>query len=180
MIIAGIAIIVLTAVILLAMGRTPICECGTIELWHENAFDSGSSQHLSDWYTPSHVSHGVLFFAGLWLVAGRMTLGMRALAALAIESAWEILENTDFIITRYRETTIALDYFGDSVINSVSDIVFMALGFFLAARLPIWVSIAGVIATEIVAALVIRDNLTLNVIMLLYPFESILAWQNGG
>ncbi len=179
MVVAGIAIIAVTAAILLAMGRTLICKCGTIELWHPNAFDAGSSQHIADWYTPSHMVHGVLFFAILWLVARRMPLGLRALAAILIESGWEILENTNYIINRYRETTIALDYFGDSVLNSVSDILFMLLGFFLAARLPVWVTVTLAIAAEVIAAIVIRDNLTLNVLMLIHPLDFVLSWQSG-
>ncbi len=175
----GVVIIAVTAATLLAMGRTLICKCGTIELWHPNAFDSGSSQHIADWYTPSHMIHGVLFFAILWLVARRWPLRVRALVAILVESGWEILENSDFIINRYRETTIALDYFGDSVLNSVSDIAFMLLGFFLTARLPVWVTVSLAIAAEIVAAIVIRDNLTLNIIMLIYPLDWVLAWQSA-
>jgi len=116
----------------------------------------------------------------LWLVLPRISVGPRALAAIIIEGGWEILDNTNFIIDRYRETTIALDYYGDSVLNSVSDLGFMLIGFFLAFRLPVWATILIAIVFEVVVGLVIRDNLTLNVLMLLYPLESVLRWQSGG
>jgi hypothetical protein len=135
---------------------------------------------LSDWYSPSHIVHGFLFFAGLWLVARRWPLERRFLAALVIETAWEIVENTPLIINRYREETAALGYTGDSVLNSMSDIAMMIGGFLLARRLPVWASVAVVLVLELVPLFVIRDNLTLNVWMLLAPNEAIKAWQSGG
>jgi hypothetical protein len=175
----GVGLIAAAAVVLLAMGRVPICTCGTVKLWTGEVFSADNSQHISDWYTPSHIVHGVLFFGLLWLLARRLPLGARALVAIAIEAGWEILENSPIIIDRYRAATAALGYTGDSVLNSVSDILFMVVGFFLAARLPVWASVALVLALEIFTAVMIRDNLTLNIIMLLWPLDAIRNWQLG-
>ena len=178
------AIIALAALALYLMGRTPICTCGTVKLWHGVVQSSENSQHLSDWYTPSHVIHGFAFYGLLWLAA-RMTgwtwpPGLMFLTALFLEAGWEVFENTDSIIGRYREATISLDYYGDSIINSLADILAMALGFFLAARLPVSAIVAIAVAAELFTGVMIRDNLTLNVIMLIWPLETVLHWQNSG
>ena len=140
---------------------------------------SENSQHLTDWYTPSHVIHGIAFYALLWLVARRMPVGSRFVLALALEAAWEVLENTPMVINRYREATIALDYYGDSVINSVADIGAMVAGFWLARAAPVALSLGFVVVMELFVGYMIRDNLTLNIIMLLYPLDAIKRWQGG-
>jgi hypothetical protein len=179
--IACIGIIAAAAIILLLMGREPICKCGYVKLWHGVVVSSENSQHLSDWYSPSHVIHGFIFYGLLWLLSRfvPMSIGVRLILAVAIESSWELIENTNFLIDRYRSTTVALDYYGDSVINSVSDILFMVLGFFLASRLPVWLTVVIAVALELFVGYVIRDNLTLNVVMLLWPVDAVLQWQAG-
>ncbi|GGE96008.1 DUF2585 domain-containing protein [Stappia taiwanensis] len=177
--VVALVLIAATAAILLAMGRVPICTCGEIKLWTGDVISSDNSQHLSDWYTPSHIIHGMIFYALFHYTLPRVPLGWRAVGAILIEAAWEILENSPIIIDRYREATIAVGYVGDSVINSVADILWMLVGFWLAANLPWRVTLGLALAMEAVAALVIRDNLTLNIIMLLWPIDGIRAWQSG-
>jgi uncharacterized protein DUF2585 len=167
-------------VTLLQMGQVPICKCGYIKVWHGTVFSSENSQHISDWYTPSHVIHGFAFYGLLWLVGRRWPLGLRLVLAIAIEAGWEIFENTDMVINRYREVTISLDYYGDSVLNSVCDMLAMGGGFLLASRLPLWAIVLAIVGLEVFVGWAIRDNLTLNIIMLVYPLDAIKAWQAGG
>ena len=175
----ALVVLVVAAAILLAMGRNPICTCGVVDLWVGARDSPRTSQMLADWYSLSHVVHGLLFYAGLWLVARRWPAEWRFLAALLIESAWEVIENTPLVIDRYRETTAALGYSGDSVINSMSDILMMCVGFLAARRLPVWTSIALLVVLEVVPLFVIRDNLALNILNLLAPNAAVAAWQAG-
>ncbi len=160
-------------------GRVLICKCGYVKLWHGVVNSSENSQHIADWYSLSHVIHGFLFYGAGWLLLRRLSLFYRFVLSLALESCWEMFENSSFIIERYRAATISLDYFGDSIVNSVSDMGFMALGFWIASRAPAKGVIIAAIALELLALAVIRDNLTLNVLMLLHPIEAIKQWQAG-
>ena len=175
----GVGLIVFQVLALLAMGQPAICTCGTIKLWHGSASSSETSQHLTDWYTFSHVIHGFGFYLLLWVIAPRTSVGLRLVLALCLEAGWEILENTPFIIDRYRQSALARGYVGDSVLNSVGDTLAMALGFALARTLPVWSTIALAVAMELFVGFMIRDNLTLNIIQLLYPSEAISEWQSG-
>jgi hypothetical protein len=165
------------AAILWLMGRPLLYKGGLIELW--GPAGPKQSQMLFDWYSASHVVHGFLFYAALHVAAKRWKPGQRLLAATIVEAAWEIVENSPVIIDRYREATIALGYRGDTVLNSVSDMAMMIAGFLVAARVPVWASAMVVLVLELVPLAIIRDNLTLNVWMLLAPNEAVRAWQAG-
>ena len=174
------SIILAAGAALYLMGHPLICKCGYVKLWHFDVMSAENSQHLIDWYTPSHIIHGFLFYWLLWLVSRYlvpMSFGLRLVLAVAIEASWEVVENTDWVINHYREMTISLDYYGDSVINSVMDILFMVLGFFLAAWWPVWLTVVVAVALELFVGAVIRDNLTLNVLMFVWPLDSVLQWQ---
>ena len=174
---ALLAVLAVAAAILLAFGRPLICTCGSVALWGHVGPEQ--SQMLADWYSPSHIVHGFLFYGLLHLAAPRWPVERRFLAALVVEAAWELLENTPLIIDRYREATIALGYSGDSILNSLSDIAMMALGFWAARRFSLWVSVVLVLLLELIPLTAIRDNLTLNVLMLVAPSDAVRAWQAG-
>jgi hypothetical protein len=161
------------------MGRTPLCTCGDIRLWADDVHSPDNSQQIADWYSPSHVIHGFLFFLVLQWLLPRVTAGWRLAIAVALESGWEILENSPLIIDRYRQATIAIGYTGDSILNSVSDIAMMAAGFLLAGRLGTLRTLLLALALELLTLAVIRDNLTLNILMLAWPVDAIRVWQAG-
>lgn len=175
---AVIGILAIQAAVLLAMGRVPICTCGYVKLWHGVVHSSENSQHIFDWYPFTHVVHGFGLYFLTWLIWRRVPLAARFLLAVLLEGAWEIIENSDLIINRYRTATIALSYFGDSVVNSLADMVAMMFGFALAQRLPVWGTITLAVALQVMVTYLIRDGLLLNAIMLIHPSEAIKAWQS--
>lgn len=170
------------AATLWGMGRPPICACGEVKLLHLVVQSSENSQHIADWYTPSHIIHGFIFYALGWALRRRFpafSLGAVVCLAVLVEGAWEIAENSPLIIDRYREVTISWGYSGDSIVNSIADIVWMLIGFLIASRLP-WKATLGIaLIFELFVGVMIRDNLTLNIMMLTAPLESVKTWQAG-
>ncbi len=177
---AGIALVLAQAAMLFLFGQPTICECGTIKLWEGTVLSSGNSQHLSDWYTFSHIVHGFIFYGLLaWLVPG-IPVRVRLLIALGVEVAWEVLENTPMVIQHYREQALAQGYTGDSILNSVMDTLWMVAGFVFARKYSWWTTVGVAVVFEVFVLYMIRDNLTLNVINLIYPVQSIAEWQSSG
>lgn len=161
-----------------------MCACGTIKLWHGIVQSSENSQHISDWYTLSHIIHGFLFFGVGHLLRRKLPqlfpLGVVICLAILVEGSWEILENSPIIINRYREVTMSFGYAGDSIINSMADITWMIAGFFAASRLSWKVTLVLALSFEVFTAYMIRDNLTLNILMLAAPVDAVKEWQAAG
>jgi hypothetical protein len=176
----GAGFIGLQAVTLFLMGLPLICACGSVDVWHGNPSGPETSQHLTDWYTYTHVVHGFGFYLLLWLLVPNASFGLRLALAIALEAGWEVFENTPFVMERYRQSALARGYFGDSVVNSVFDTLAMIIGFLLARVAPVWGSVLMIVALELFLGLMIRDNFTLNIIQLIYPSEMISNWQSGG
>ena len=170
-----------TALVLHSMGRPWWCKAGDLVPWSIDIHTRHNSQHLADPYTVTHAMHGVILYGALWLalggVAGPTT---RAALALGVETAWEIIENTSWVIERYRAATISLDYYGDSVLNSVCDILAFVLGYVAAGTITVWLSVASVVVGDALLMVLMRDSLLLNVIMLIHPIEAVKTWQQGG
>ncbi|MDR3455823.1 MAG: DUF2585 family protein [Verrucomicrobiae bacterium] len=164
----------------LSMGRLFFGPDGKFGFWETSIWSSENSQRLADPYSFSHIVHGIAFYGLLWLMARRLPVEKRLLVALFVEAGWELLENSPIIINRYREATVALGYTGDSVINSMSDVLMMTLGFCFASRVKPAISLVAVAIMEIGCAWWVRDNLTLNIIMLIHPVEAIKHWQLAG
>jgi hypothetical protein len=170
-----------TALVLHSMGRPWWCKAGDLVPWSININSRHNSQHVADPYTVTHAMHGLILYGALWLTLGGVAApATRAALALGVETAWEIIENTSWVIERYRAATISLDYYGDSVTNSIGDVLAFVLGYAAAATIPLWAAIASVLAAEVVLVLTIRDSLLLNVIMLIHPIEAVKTWQQGG
>jgi hypothetical protein len=179
-IVSFVLVLVLTAVIEIRAGRLLFGPDGKMGLWEGDVWSSEQSQRFADPYSFSHFIHGLLFYGFLWLVARKLPVRYRLIGAIILEACWEILENSPLIINRYREVTISLGYEGDSVFNSLSDIVFVALGFWYASKMRVWIVVLTIILMEIGTLLWVRDNLILNVIMLVYPIDAIRIWQSAG
>lgn len=174
-------IIAIMTIILHLEGRISICECGYVKLWYNQIVTPEDSQHLFDWYAFTHVLHGLAIYFILWVIDRKKKLNIKTkfLIAVGIAAGWEILENSPMIIDRYRAATISLNYYGDSIINSIGDVISMSLGFWFAHKMKIWYSIVLFILIESVLAYIIRDNLTINIVMLIHPIEAIKFWQQG-
>ncbi|MBP7967233.1 DUF2585 family protein [Candidatus Woesebacteria bacterium] len=169
--------LIFTGIILFLMGRTSICTCGYVKLWEGNNFSAGNSQHLSDWYTFSHIIHGFIFYYLVRRFLPKLSTHYQLLIALVIEAAWEILENSPMIIDRYRTTTSSVDYYGDSILNSLSDIVAMVIGYIVASRLSWKIIVVLALLMELTTIYFIRDALIFNILMLVYPIQQIKDWQ---
>jgi hypothetical protein len=173
------ALVAVQVVALLALGKPAICSCGTVSVWYGNPSGPETSQQITDWYSFTHLTHGLVFYFALWVVAPRSSIGARLVAAVALEAGWEVLENTPMIIERYRQGGLAQGYYGDSIVNSVADTLVAVIGFVVAWRFPVWVTLVAAVALEVVLGYAIRDNLTLNVLQLVYPNETLTRWQSG-
>lgn len=175
-----VATVFLMVVILRAEGRIWWCKLGDYKPWTSEAWGAHTSQHFLDPYSFTHILHGVALFWIISLILKKQTFGWRLFLAIFVESTWEILENSSHVIKKYRENTASLDYFGDSIFNSVGDVFVCGVGFYIAEKLKLWWSLAFFFLVEIVLLIWIHDSLLLNIIMLIYPIKAIKDWQTGG
>ncbi len=178
------SIVALQILILFAMGREPICNCGFIKFWEGDVMSSSNSQQIADWYTFSHIIHGFIFYGFfIWISrkffkgSGGLPLGLIFIGAVLLETGWEIVENSTWIIDYYRNNTVSLGYIGDSILNSVFDVIWMAIGFVMARKFPIWLTILLIVVFEVMTGYIVRDGLALNILMFIYPSEAVKAWQ---
>lgn len=176
--IAGAVVVVLLMIVLMrAQGRLLTCACGYFEIWTSDTCSATNSQQLFDPYSFTHVLHGILFFWLIALVFRRMAPGWQLWLALLLESAWEVFENTRFVIERYRTATAALGYTGDTVVNSIGDLACALLGFWIARRVGMRGSIILFLLVELILILWIHDSLLLQLLMLIRPIEAVKSWQ---
>ncbi len=172
--------ILLTAVSsLLLLDRVWWCQAGDYSPWSWTVLSRHNSQHILDPYSFTHILHGILEFWLIGLVFTKMPIAWRFVLAIFIESSWEVIENTNYVINRYREATISLDYYGDSIVNSIADIACCATGFAIAYKIRLWWSLAVFVAMEIVLLFWIRDSLLVNILMLVWPVDAVRQWQAG-
>jgi hypothetical protein len=177
---AIVVILVATALLLRSQGRLWWCSCDYLLLWSGDSWSSDNSQHLLDPYSFTHLLHGFVLCGLLALIVPRMSAVWQLWLAVSIEALWEVVENSEFVIRRYREETAALGYHGDTIVNSLSDILVCGLGFVVARHLGFRRTFALFVLTEVALAILIRDNLSLNILMLIYPIDAIKEWQEAG
>ncbi len=175
--IASIVLILLVPLVLILMDRPVICTCGFVKFWQGDVFSPQVSQHLFDWYVFSHIIHGFLFYMIARFLFPRRSVLFWAILAIIVEGAWEVVENTPFVIDYYRDNTMSTEFVGDTVINSTMDLLAMVFGFIMARKQPVWLTIVLFLGFEAMTLYVIRDGFLLNVLMLLYPIEAIKEWQ---
>src|SRR3989344_9104165 len=178
--VVGGAIFLVQAIALYFFGQPSICECGYVKVWEGVVRSAGNSQHLFDWYTPSHIIHGLIFYGIFWYFFPKMSVWWRIALSIGLESAWEITENTPMVINHYGQQALAQGYIGDSILNSIMDTLAMVGGFFMAWKWPVWSVVLLGLGMELFVGYSIRDNLLLNIIGLIYPLEFINTWQSGG
>lgn len=176
---AVVCIMIVQALVLHAMGRVWLCTCGTLRLWVGDIRSAEMSQQVTDWYTFSHIVHGILFYGLLRLLLPRLPVVVRLAIAVGIEATWEIAENTPWVIEAYRQQALARGYVGDSIVNSLSDTLSMMTGFALASILPWRATLALAIVMEVAVGYLVHDNLTLNILNFIHRFPAIEAWQSA-
>jgi hypothetical protein len=185
-IIIFVGILVAQALTLFSMGRTPLCQCGYVKVWQGDVMSAENSQHIADWYTFSHIIHGFIFYGLMYWVSrkffgksGGLPVGMWLLGAVLLEVGWEIIENSTWVIEYYRNNTVSLGYVGDSILNSVFDVIWMSIGFLVARKLPVCATVALAVLFEVMTGYFVRDGLALNILFFIYPSEAIKAWQTA-